>query len=64
MRDFKNLSARNLEMEEHRALLDCVDILEKAFKKKIHSCQINPNKENQTDIWGISFAFDLWGVLK
>ena len=59
MRNMTNNTIRNLEMEEHQAIIDVCKILEKGFKKKIYGATINPTKSEPSDVWGIAFSFDL-----
>ncbi len=58
MKELRNNTLRHLSSEEHRALLDMVDALEKAFKKKVHTVTVTPDKENQEDVFGIMVGFD------
>ena len=59
MKNFINETQRNLEYEEHKAILEAGEILAKAFKKKVHQVKVAPNTAEPTDVWGIMYGFDL-----
>jgi hypothetical protein len=59
MRNFINKTFRNLSPDEHRAILECEEILNKAFKKKVFTVVINPNNANKDDVFGVAFGFDM-----
>lgn len=59
MREFKNNTTINLETEQQIEILKAAKILETAFSRKIHTIQINPNKNNIEEVYGIAFGFDL-----
>ena len=63
MRDIKNDTSRDMDVDEYRAILDCIVILEKAFKKKIRSANIRPNTAEATDVYGVAFAFELRDIV-
>lgn len=62
MKNLNNLLQRHLEVEEMQAVLEAVKILERAFKKKVHTLWINPDKEQPTQPFGITLSFDQWEI--
>ena len=59
MKEIENLVAKNLEYEEHLAILECSKLLEKAFKKKVYKVRINPHTKDPQEVFGLCFGFDL-----
>lgn len=59
MKEINNKTARHLDTDEYIAILECVKILEKAFKRKMGYATVTPYKENPDDIYGVAFAFDM-----
>lgn len=64
MQKIINNTLRNLDVEEWRAIMDAAQILEKAFKRKLFQCNVNPPENNPDDVWGISFGFDMMSGFK
>lgn len=58
MKELRNNTLRHLSGEEHRALLDMVELMERAFKKKVHTVTVTPDKENPDDVFGVMVGFD------
>ena len=58
MKELRNMTTRHLTSDEHHALLDVVDLLEKAFRRKVHTLTVNPDRENSDDVFGIMVGFD------
>ena len=63
----KNLDiqiTRHLTHEEHIAIVEAALMLEKAFKRNMHTIQVRPNIENPADCFGVMFMFDLTLIAK
>lgn len=63
MKNLYNNVARSLDWEEHKALIEACQILEKAFKKRVFNLTVNPQDNNPTEVYGIALAFDLVGEI-
>lgn len=59
MRDFKNNTLHDLTIEEHEAIIKAVKVLQDGFKKSVFQVTISPNNQERTDVYALSFAFDL-----
>lgn len=60
MKQLLNNTTRHLSAEEWQAVMQCEQILTKAFKRKVWQATINPDKNNADDIFGVMFNFDKW----
>lgn len=58
MKHINNNTTRTLTYEEHMAIIECAKILGDAFKKRVWQCNINPKQAEQSDVYGLSFAFN------
>lgn len=58
MKELNNKTLRDISYEEHKALLEACNILEKGFKKRVYAVNINPNERQRDDVFGISISFD------
>lgn len=58
MRELQNKVARDLTFEEHRAVIDAAEIIQKAFGRKIFATFLNPDTHQADEVFSINFCFD------
>lgn len=58
MKNMYNNTIEYLSSEQHKAIIESEELIEKAFKRKIHKIYINnPTKQQTGTIGGVNFEF-------
>jgi hypothetical protein len=64
MREIKNNVLRDLSFQEHKAIIEAAELLQKAFGRKIYGCFLNADQKNPEECFAVNFTFDLVNVNK
>lgn len=57
-----NKTHESFDFAQHRALIDCGEILSKAFQQRIHIIYINPCNDTRTGIGTVVMEFDKFNI--
>lgn len=58
MKELKNNVLRDITFEEHKAILEAAELLQKAFKRKIYATFLNADNKAADEVFSINFTFD------
>lgn len=62
MREVQNKTTKDLSFDEHKALIEAAELLQKAFGWKIWACFINPDAQISDEVFSIVFTMDTRNV--
>ena len=58
MKNLHNKLERHLTKEEYEAIVECVNLLEDAFGRNVHSLTVNAEDECDTEPYGLALFFE------
>lgn len=62
MKYLKNDTTENLSIDQHKAIIECEELLTKTFKRRVFAVFLNRDQRDASILSSVSFNFDQYEV--